>query len=127
MGVSRREFLGVSAAAGMASVVRLDGQPMPQGRRIFRHGVASGDPLRDSVIPWTRVSAPAANAAIDVAWELATDTAFRRIVVRGTTVTGGERDFTVKLDAGGLRPATTYYYRFRALGEQSPVGRTRTL
>src|SRR4030095_772015 len=68
-----------------------------------------------------------ANAAIDVAWELATDARFRRIVVRGTTVTGGERDFTVKIDASGLRPATTSYYRFRARGEQSPVGRTRTL
>lgn len=110
----------------MASVVRLDGQPAPPARKIFRHGVASGDPLNDSVILWTRVSA-AATAVPDVAWELATDATFRRIVVRGTTATAAERDFTVKIDAGGLRPATTYYYRFRALGEQSPVGRTRTL
>jgi alkaline phosphatase D len=126
MGVSRRHFLGVSAAVGLSSVVRLDGQPAPTGRRIFRHGVASGDPLTDSVILWTRISAPA-TAVPDVAWELATDSAFRRVVVRGTTTTGAERDFTVKLDASGLRPATTYYYRFRALGEQSAVGRTRTL
>ncbi len=132
MGVSRRQFLGVSAAVGLTSVVRLEGQPVPSARKIFRHGVASGDPLSDGVILWTRVSGPAgavpsAKALIDIAWELATDSAFRRIVVRGTTTTGAERDFTVKIDASGLRAATTYYYRFRALGEQSPVGRTRTL
>ena len=29
--------------------------------------------------------------------------------------------------AAGLEPGTTYFYRFRALGEDSPTGRTRTL
>jgi alkaline phosphatase D len=51
---------------------------------------------------------------------------FRRIAARGRTATGAARDFTVKVDAAGLKPATTYYYRFQALGERSPVGRTRT-
>jgi len=126
MAVSRREFFGASMAAGLAGLVRLEGQPVPSPRKIFRHGVASGDPLTDSVILWTRVTAPE-SAAPEVLWEVAADSAFKRIVLRGTTVTGWQRDFTIKVDATGLAPATTYYYRFQSLGEQSPVGRTRTI
>ena len=33
----------------------------------------------------------------------------------------------MKIDVSGLSPATTYYYRFDALGARSAVGRTRTL
>ena len=141
MAFSRREFFGATAAAGLGSLVRhegheeheeheehegQEGQPASPARRVFLHGVASGDPLTDSVILWSRVTAPA-GATPDVVWEVASDAAFKRIVLRGTTATGEARDFTVKVDATGLRPATTYYYRFQALGEQSPVGRTRTL
>jgi alkaline phosphatase D len=132
MGFSRRAFLGATTAAGVAGWVRsvepssLVEQAMRQERRIFRHGVASGDPLSDAVILWTRISAPA-GATPDVLWEIAADAAFKQVVVRGTTTTGEWRDFTVKIDATGLRAATTYYYRFRALGEQSPIGRTKTL
>jgi phosphodiesterase/alkaline phosphatase D-like protein len=58
MGVSRREFLGTTAAAGIAGLVRLEPQTLNQARKVFRHGVASGDPLAEGVILWTRVSAP---------------------------------------------------------------------
>jgi len=132
MPFSRRAFLGATTAAGLAGLVRpiepesLVQATLKQDRKIFRHGVASGDPLSDAVILWTRVSAPA-TATPDVIWEIATDTAFKRVVARGTTTTGAWRDFTVKIDATGLRAGTVYYYRFQALGERSPVGRTKTL
>jgi alkaline phosphatase D len=126
MAISRRAFLGTTAAAGLAGLVRLESQPVAQARKIFRHGVASGDPLTDRVILWTRVTAPA-NATPEVLWEVAADGSFQRPVARGSAVTGALRDFTVKIDAAGLRPGTTYYYRFQTLGERSPVGRTRTL
>ena len=48
------------------------------------------------------------------------------MVARGTVTTGPERDHTVKVDVGGLEPATTYWYRFSAGDDVSPVGRTRT-
>ncbi|MGH9314338.1 MAG: alkaline phosphatase D family protein, partial [Vicinamibacterales bacterium] len=96
------------------------------GRRVFHHGVASGDPLTDRVILWTRVTTPAQTPP-EVRWEVSRNAAFTRIVTRGMTRTGAARDFTVKIDAVGLAPATTYYYRFETLGERSPVGRTRTL
>ena len=95
----------------------------------FRHGVASGDPLTDRVILWTRVTPPdeAAAAAIDVRWRIGTDERLSQVVAQGTARTGAERDFTVKIDAGGLRAGRPYHYVFEAGGDRSPVGRTRTL
>ena len=97
---------------------------------VFRHGVASGDPLADRVILWTRVTPPdggASTPAVDVRWRIAGDPALAQPVAQGTVRTTGERDFTVKVDAGGLQPGRPYYYAFETGGERSPVGRTRTL
>ena len=108
MHVSRRNFLVTTTAAGVSAIVRLEGQPASTPRKVFRHGVASGDPLSDRVILWTRVAAPP-DAVPEVAWIIARDAAFRRIVSRGTTRTAAAHDFTIKVDASGLDPATTYY------------------
>jgi len=91
----------------------------------FYHGVASGDPLPDAVVIWTRIT-PTADQPIDVDWEMATDTAFANIIASGMYTTDIDRDYTVKLDVAGLNAATTYYYRFSALGGTSITGRTRT-
>ena len=93
----------------------------------FAHGVASGDPLSDRVIIWTRITEITPSAAsIAVAWEVASDPAMTQRVKAGTQNTAADRDWTVKVDVVGLSPATTYYYRFTALGAQSITGRTRT-
>lgn len=93
----------------------------------FAHGVASGDPLKDRVIIWTRVTEVVPSAAeIPVSWQVATDPAMKKIVKSGNQSTNATRDWTVKVDVVGLSPATTYYYRFKALGFPSIVGRTRT-
>ena len=91
----------------------------------FYHGVASGDPLQDRVIIWTRVTDDDATA-IDVTWQMATDPQMTDIVVLGQVTTDASKDFTVKVDVEGLEPQTTYYYNFSALGETSVTGRTRT-
>jgi alkaline phosphatase D len=93
----------------------------------FLHGVASGDPLPDRVMLWTRVTPRmGADGTAVVRWEASTTVDFAAIVSSGTFNTAASRDYTVKVDVGGLSPATTYYYRF-AVGEtRSPVGRTRT-
>lgn len=95
----------------------------------FLHGVASGDPLADRVILWTRVTPDMAGDErdIDVHWHVATDRDMQDIVVAGIATTGTDRDFTVKVDAFGLHPGRTYYYRFSVNGTQSRVGRTKTL
>lgn len=93
----------------------------------FKHSVASGDPLSDRVIIWTRVNPiKATERAILVNWEMALDPEFSQVVKSGTTKTAAQRDYTVKLDVDGLRPYTTYYYRFKSGDATSPVGRTKT-
>ncbi|MGJ3699351.1 alkaline phosphatase D family protein [Variovorax sp. AFSI2.2] len=102
------------------------GRPPDGSSSVFKHGIASGDPLSDRVIIWTRVTAPAPGT-INVDWEVASDEGFGIIVARGTTSTGPERDYTVKVDVVGLQAASTYFYRFAMGNENSPVGRTKTL
>ncbi|BEP64707.1 alkaline phosphatase D family protein (plasmid) [Variovorax sp. V213] len=102
------------------------GRPPDGSGSVFKHGIASGDPLSDRVIIWTRVTAPAPGT-INVDWEVASDEGFGIIVARGATSTGPERDYTVKVDVVGLQAASTYFYRFAMGNENSPVGRTKTL
>jgi len=92
----------------------------------FYHGVASGDALSDRVILWTRVT-PDVPASLTVDWLIATDTLFTDIVNSGTTTTDSTKDYTVKVDATGLQPDTWYYYIFKHEGENSLIGRTRTM
>jgi alkaline phosphatase D len=91
----------------------------------FNHGVASGDPLTDRVILWTRLT-PERDGNVVVEWEVAADEDFTDIVASGSGTTTADVDYTVKVDAGGLDPASVYYYRFITGGTISPVGRTRT-
>lgn len=91
----------------------------------FYHGVASGDPLTDRVIIWTRVT-PDQSGAITVNWRMATDTGFTNVVTSGTEVTDDSKDYTVKVDVTGLQADTWYYYEFETGGDKSLIGRTRT-
>lgn len=92
----------------------------------FLHGVASGDPLNDSVILWTRVT-PVEPGALEVRWQVGSDETLGQIMLEGMARTDASSDYTVKVDARGLLPGRFYYYRF-AVGEAlSPTGRTRTL
>lgn len=93
----------------------------------FYHGVASGDPLTDRVILWTRVTPDTVVGTVAVKWEMALDTFFTTVVASGNTSTSATKDFTVKVDASGLQANTYYYYRFEALGIKSMMGRTKTL
>jgi alkaline phosphatase D len=92
----------------------------------FNHGVASGDPLTDRVIIWTRVT-PEAEGQVLVEWEFATDASFANIVTNGSGVTSADVDYTVKVDVEGLAPGATYYYRFKTGDKTSTTGKTRTL
>ena len=126
--VSRRGFFKVSGAAlGTLPLVRSIDSLAQVTNPVFRHGMASGDPLSDRVILWTRVTPRGTAAAQKVVWVVARDPKLAQTVARGEVETGAARDFTVKLDARGLEPGTTYYYRFESAGEQSAIGRTKTL
>ncbi|MFI8216941.1 alkaline phosphatase D family protein [Streptomyces sp. NPDC085932] len=99
----------------------------------FLHGVASGDPLPDGVLLWTRVTPvpeaiPGSGIGPDteVGWTVALDKAFTNVVAKGSTTATAASDHTVKADIRGLQPGTDYWFRFSAGGTDSPVARTRT-
>lgn len=107
-------------------------QPFNQGRSDlnpdlapFYHGVASGDPLADAVILWTRITLQDETPA-EVSWRVALDTLFSTIVASGLATTDASLDWTVKVDATGLEPDTWYYYQFGYDGQWSIMGRTHT-
>jgi alkaline phosphatase D len=114
--------LGTSACATTA---RLTSDP-------FTLGVASGSPLPDGVVLWTRLAPdPLTGGGLDplpvaVRWEVANDEAFRAVVRRGNTVADPARAHSVHVEVDGLTPDRWYFYRFMAGDFVSPVGRTRT-
>jgi alkaline phosphatase D len=119
--VSRRGLLrGMVVAPALAA---LTGCSEDEPASPFQHGLASGDPLPDGVVLWTRITT---KETVDVAWVVAEDPGMQAVVQRGVFRTDAERDFTVKVDVRGLAPGRTYHYRFEALGTASIVGRTRT-
>lgn len=99
----------------------------PQTNAIFTHGVASGDPLQDAVIIWTRAEPEPSVLKADILWEVAKDNAFGKIIASGNVEAIAARDFTVKVDVKGLSPDSKYFYRFRSANNQSATGETRTL
>ncbi len=135
--LSPRRRTVVKAAAATAALAGPLAAALParavQQPPAFLHGVASGDPLPDGVLLWTRVTPvpeaiPGSGLGPDteVSWTVARDKAFTDVVARGSTLATAASDHTVKADIRGLRPATDYWFRFSAGGTDSPAARTRT-
>ncbi|MFE9610488.1 alkaline phosphatase D family protein [Streptomyces sp. NPDC006012] len=125
----------VTAGAAMAAAPLAAALPARAAEQLpaFLHGVASGDPLPDGILLWTRVTPTAAATPgsgtgpdAEVRWVVARDKALTDVVATGTTTASTASDHTVKADIRGLRPATDYWFRFSAGGTDSPVGRART-
>jgi alkaline phosphatase D len=125
---------GSAAAAALAAPL---GARLALGQTRFRAypfslGIASGDPVADGFVLWTRLAPdPLAGGgmppeAIEVRWEVADDPRFLRIVRRGVALAAPERGHAVHVDVQGLEPDRWYHYRFLAGGEASPLGRART-
>ena len=93
----------------------------------FTHGIASGDPLADRVILWTRVLPGSGNAeAVPCTWQVATDDTFDTVVASGEAIARAERDYTVKVDAAGLAPGQATATASSPTACASPMGCTRT-
>ncbi|WP_027497977.1 alkaline phosphatase D family protein [Rhodococcus sp. JG-3] len=134
--LSRRTFLrSSSVAVAVAGVVTtLPAVAHAQGSdRGFLHGVASGDPLPDAIILWTRIT-PTPDATpgsgvgpqVSVTWRIARNVDMSGVVASGTVSTGPDTDHTVKVDVDGLSADTTYFYDFRTSDAASAVGTTHT-
>lgn len=131
---SRRQLLVLGVAAGVAPAGWT--RAAAQGRLAadpFRVGVASGEPVPDGVVLWTRlVTDPAAldgglgEQTVAVGWEIAEDAGLSRIVRRGEASARPGAGHAVHVEARGLKPDREYWYRFHAGRHSSPIGRTRT-
>ncbi|MDT0308337.1 alkaline phosphatase D family protein [Streptomyces sp. DSM 44917] len=145
-GTARRRFLTAGAAAvsvaavgapaagapaaGRSTAARPVARTLPSG--LFTLGVASGDPLPDGVVLWTRLAPDPLGGGgmpdrpVDVEWQVALDARFRSVVRSGRTRAVPAYGHSVHVDVRGLAPHRDYWYRFRADGQLSPTGRTRT-
>ena len=126
----RRDFLikvssisAVLTAGGILSACGSSDSPMVN----FDYGVASGDPLSDRVILWTHAKFQDLSDAVNLTWQVATDLDFSKILVSGAAQANSDTGYTCKVDATGLLPNQTYYYRFKAGLHTSPIGKTKTL
>ncbi len=135
---TRREFLKISALSACSLYISTTftgcGDDTDEGCDCvdvaFDHGVASGDPLSDRVILWTRATPLGdfdENKDVKVDLEVAEDEAFTNIIRKEKISTSKDHDYTLKVDLQDLKPAKVYYYRFRGKNPVSDTGRTKTL
>ena len=143
--ISRRRFLCISAAAigSVYTSTAFSGQqnsrhnnktkPLRRsqlGRASFLHGVASGDPLTDSVILWTRATPSSTKQSkVKIQWRVFEKCRGRRPkrVASGVGFARKEHDYTLKVDIKNLKPGTEYIYYFRSKRSRTCIGKTRTL
>src|SRR2546430_1703983 len=98
----------------------------------FTLGVASGDPSPDGAVLWTRLAPDPLHGGgmpaqpVDVAWQIARDDAMKDVARSGTAKALPDLAHSVHVEVTGLESDRPYWYRFRAAGAESPVGRTRT-
>jgi len=125
----RRLVIAGATLLAAPAIVRAQSRP---SRDPFSLGVASGCPRPDRVVLWTRLApmpldgGGKGEAPVDVTWEIAEDERFTRLAARGTVRASAAEAHSVHVEAGGLRPARSYWYRFHGGGQTSPAGRTRT-
>src|SRR6478672_4324352 len=136
-GFSRRELLKIAWYLGAGAVAAPLAGRRALAKPIFNSypftvGVASGDPLPDGVVLWTRLAPSPLEgggmpmADVDVDWEIARDARFQSIAQRGTAVARPELGHSVHVEVTGLEAGRDYWYRFRAGDELSRTGRTKT-
>jgi alkaline phosphatase D len=127
----RRRFVLLSAVSGASFAIARFGRAAAYP---FPLGVASGQPSPDGFVIWTRLApVPLAAdglggmaSATRVVWEVAADESMRNVIRSGSTEAHGRWAYSIHVELSGLEPGRPYWYRFTALGEQSPVGLART-
>jgi len=103
----------------------------------FYHGVASGTPLADRVIIWTRYTPATVNDIITLEYRIAEydasiplndhlDPAKNKNVKFGRVKVDSSKDYTLKIDVTGLKSYTKYVYAFTDGSVVSQVGMTKT-
>ncbi len=131
--ITRRKALGALLASSAAACTPTSPEILDSSTRLsatgtFAHGIASGDPLADRVILWTRITPEDPRVpSLDVTWEISKSDNFSNPAASGIVTTTSAKNWTVKVDAKGLDAGQWYYYRFQIGGITSLIGKTRTL
>lgn len=139
--LTRRQLLrAASGVAGAVLAPSLIGCAAPGpswSRDPFSLGVASGDPVPDGFVLWTRLAPDPLSAdpatpggmnggAVPVAYAIATNSAMRNLIRSGTALASPEDAWSVHVEVGGLPPGRPYWYRFASGSAQSAIGKTMT-
>jgi len=134
--INRREFLKISALSASTLFIStaFNGCDSSGYNSIdveFKHGVASGDPMEDRFIIWTRATPLNENLQddfiFDIDYEIANDSQFSNVIRNGSVSTSKLVDFTIKIDIRDLDSETVYYYRFLSKDKKSEIGKAKTL
>lgn len=142
MTFSRRSVVGSMGALSLAGCASTGGVIAPSTARLnsnpkyvqnlFTLGVASGDPLSDGFVIWTRLAPNpleemgGMEGPMPVLWQVSEDESFGNIVAQGRKMATSEWAHSVHVEISGLRPHRAYFYRFIADGQDSPTGRAKT-
>lgn len=139
--LNRRTFVLGAAAAGSGLAARPLFAQTPDapiatpvfGDTPFTLGIASGEPLPDGVVLWTRLAPKPLEPdggmphnPVEVRWQLAADDAMTSIVQEGTVLADPAWGHSVHIEVEGLEADRWYWYRFISGNAESQVGRTKT-
>ena len=125
MRLTRRDLFASALALGASNSLPVWAKPKLAFP--FTLGVASGEPLPDGIVLWTRLmGSPMPDANIPVKWQIAEDEGFKKVARKGQAMAAPALAHSVHVEAGGLKPGRWYWYRFEADGHRSPAGRFRT-
>src|SRR5688572_14932370 len=111
--LSRRELLKIAGAVGLSAIARPIAALQTLARPLFMTypftlGVASGDPVPDGVVLWTRLApAPLEGGGmplvpVPVQWEVGRDAVVRTIAQKGETLARPELGHSVHVEVSGL-------------------------
>lgn len=136
--LARRGFLAASTSCLLIASRTWSSDEIVQrrpalGGNPFTLGIASGDPNTSGFVIWTRLAPKPTegggmpSVAVAVAWEVAKDENFTRIVRKGESIALPQLAHSVHVEVEGLEPNQWYWYRFMVADETSPVGRARTM
>jgi alkaline phosphatase D len=83
--------------------------------------------LSDRVILWTHAKFQDSVDPVALSWQVASDIEFSKVIASGSAQASSDSDHTCKVDATGLSPNQSYFYRFKSGQHISPIGKTKTL
>ena len=125
--MKRRQALKISSigAIGLSSSIS---SSCSRNTYFFNHGVASGDPLEDRVILWTRVT-PQKPGPVETILEISESMNFNKVVFSKKLQTSSLSDYTIKYDFAAKKHCNSdkwFFFRFRVGNTISDIGKSKT-